>query len=363
MKQLQALLQEDINVSTIRQVAEAAGVSIATVSRVINNSSVVTEEVRRKVLEAVNQCGYVPSVSRRHTALLALIYTGPFSLGSSYDMALVEGIGQATNSLDFDLVVLNPLRDRNPDETFTQYFLRKGVRGVILRSTVEGRSICEEIAAENFPAVVVGDRFQHPDLCFIYADSFPTSKQAIEHLLTLGHRRIAFAANETEDADHIDRYRGYCEAIQQSGLEPSSDLLFRVPAHRPDGAQLLRTLMSAANTPTAVYVTDPAVAVGLLNEAHSMQMEIPQDLSVVGFDDRDARFYVHPQMTAVCQDAIQLGYQAFDQLARIVQSGEARGATFKPPRTWLEINQTTSPPRAGEMRVLHDGTRLRVESH
>ncbi len=348
--------------ATIRQVAETAGVSIATVSRVINNSSVVTNEIRAKVLEAVNKCGYVPSVSRRNTSFLALIYTGPFSLGSSYDMALVEGMGQAMDSLDFDLVVLNPSRDRNPDETYTQYFLRKGVRGVILRSTVRGRSICEEIAEENFPAVVVGDKFEHPNLSFIYADSYPTSKQAIQHLLTLGHSRIAFASNNLDDGDHADRYRGFCEAMQESGLQPSSDLVFRIPAHRPDGAQLLRNLMSALNPPTAVYITDPAVAVGLLNEAHSMQMEIPQDLSVVGFDDRDTRDYVYPKMTAVCQDATQLGFDAFAQLARTVESGNGKSRLARPAPTWMELNQTTGPPGVGSVRVLHDGTRLKVDS-
>jgi len=360
MKQLQALLQEDIKVSTIRQVAEIAGVSIATVSRVVNNSTAVTDEIRAKVLEAVNKCGYVPTVSRRNTSFLALIYAGPFSLGSSYDMALIEGMGQAMDSLDFDLVVLNPSRDRNPDESYTQYFLRKGVRGVILRSTVGGRPICEEIAGEKFPAVVVGDQFEHPDLSFVYADSYQTSKQAIQHLLTLGHKRIAFAANETDDGDHADRYRGYCEAMQEAGLEQCQDLIFRIPAHRPDGAQLLRNIMSALNPPTAVYITDPSVAVGLLNEAHSMRMEIPQDLSVVGFDDRDTRNYVYPKMTAVCQDAIQLGYKAFTHLTRIVETGGTNPPLVQPATTWLELNQTTGPPVVGSVRVLHDGTRQSV---
>ena len=180
--------------------------------------------------------------------------------------------------------------------------------------------------------------------------------------MTLGHRRIAFAANESDDADHADRYRGYCEAMQESGLEPSSELVFRIPAHRPDGAQLLRNLMSALNPPTAVYITDPSVAVGLLNETHSMRMDIPQDLSVVGFDDRDTRNYVFPKMTAVCQDAIQLGYKAFAHLARIVKSGKSESSLIKPDSTWLELNQTTGPPTVGSVRVLHDGTRLEVET-
>lgn len=347
---------------TIRQVAENAGVSIATVSRVINNNSAVSEEVRDRVLGAINDCGYVPRVGRRSTSFLALVYTGPFSLGSSYDMALIEGMGQAMGTVGFDLLVLNPTRDRSPDETYTQYFLRKGVRGVILRSTVGGRSICEEIALENFPAVVVGDHFEHSSLKFIYADSFLSSKQAIEHLQSLGHERIAFASNKFDDGDHADRFRGYREAMQNSNMGFDASLVYRIPALRPDGAQLLRNLMSAPHPPTAVYITDPSIGVGLLNEARSMGMEIPQDLSVVGFDDRDTRDYVFPKMTAVCQDAIRLGHEAFVHLARVVESGNGHETAIQAASTWLELNETTGPPSEKGNRVLSDGTRLAISA-
>lgn len=346
--------------STIRKVAKDAGVSIATVSRVINNNPAVSGAVREKVLESINSCGYVPNVSRRSTAFFALVYACPFSLGSTYDMALVEGMGQAMEKVDYDLVVLNPTRDRNPEESYTQYFLRKGVRGVILRSTVEGRSVCEEICNENFPAVVVGDHFDHPKLNFIYADSYLTSKHAVKHLISLGHERIAFASNAFDDGDHADRYQGYCEAMKEADLELDNDLIFRVLAARPDGAQLLRNMMSSVNPPTAVYVTDPSVAVGLLIEAQGMRMEIPRDLSVIGFDDRDAREYVYPKMTAVCQDATQLGQQAFFQLAQMVESGERKIDTSQVPTTWFELNQTTGTPPGEALRVLSDGTRIDV---
>jgi DNA-binding LacI/PurR family transcriptional regulator len=347
-------------VSTIRKVAQAAGVSIATVSRVINHRASVTEEVRTKVLEAVNRCGYVPAVSRRNTALLALVYAGPASPGSSFDAALVEGMRLAMDSVDYDLVMLNPARDRAADETYTQYFLRKGVRGVILRSTAGFRAVCEEIAAEDFPAVVVGDRFPNSRLSFVYADSYGASKRAIGHLLALGHRRIAFAANESDDADHADRYRGYGDAMREAGATLHADLVFRIPARRPDGVQLLRNLMSAPTPPTAVYITDPAVAVGLVNEAHRMQVAIPRELSVIGFDDRDTRNYVHPKMTAVCQDATHLGRVAMLHLAALVEAGRHDVASPPPASTWLELNATTAPPPQGTVRVLHDGTRLDV---
>lgn len=350
--------------ASIRQVAESAGFSIATVSRVINNSPAVTEEVRAKVLEAVNRCGYVPKVSRRTTSFLALVYACPSSLGSPYDAALVEGMVQAMDLTSLNLVILNPVREKSVDESYTQYFLRKGVRGVILRSTVEGRKICLEVADEDFPAIVVGDHFDHPNLRFVYADSSKSSRLAVDHLVTLGHRRIAFAANEQEDGDHVDRYTAYCDSLESHGLELDSDIVFRVPARRLNGAQLLRNLMIVPRPPTAVYVTDPPIAIGMINEARNMGMEIPRDLSIVGFDDRDARNYVYPRMTAVCQDAQHLGYEAFVELARVVEADNGdRRCQNRIASSWFEINNTTCQPPENSVSILPDGTRLEASSN
>ena len=331
--------------------------SIATVSRVMNGHGSVTDEVRERVLESVNQCGYVPNIGRRATSMLALVYACPFSMGSPYDSSLIEGMAQATDTVDFDLVILNPKRDKRPDETYTQFFVRKGVRGAIVRSTVEGRDVCDEISAEGFPCMVVGDHFPHDRLTFGYAESLETSKQAVSHLLNLGHHRIAFACNEYEDGDHVDRFRGYCEALAAHGVSLKEELIFKVPARRLDGAQLLRSIMSSAQPATAVFVTDPPVAIALINEATSVGLSIPGDLSVVGFDDRDARNYVYPVMTAVCQDARELGYKAFMELARTATdpSAEPRDCIAS---TWFEINSTTGPAPHEAIRVMPDGTRM-----
>ena len=123
---------------------------------------------------------------------------------------------------------------------------------------------------------------------------------------------------------------------------------------------LQRSLMSVPKPPTAVYVTDPPIALGLMNEARNMAMEIPQDLSVVGFDDRDARNYVYPKMTAVCQDARQLGYEAFAGLAQAVKGGNGNCCQNRITTTWLEINNSTGQPPAKSVGILPDGTRVKV---
>ncbi len=343
--------------STIRQVAREAGVSIATVSRVLNSNPSVSPDVESRVLEVVNRVGYVSAVGRRQTNYIALAYTGPASLGSPYDAALCEGMSLAMAETTFDLVMINLRRDKQPGETYTQLFHRKGIRGVIVRTTTESRNLCVEISREGFPAIVVADRFDEPEVSYVYGDSEPTTRQAVAHLIELGHRRIGFAFNHVDDHDHTDRLRAYRSALAEHDLPFDERLLFRTPASRPDGAQIMRQLMTMPDRPTALFVADPLLAVGAINHAHEMGLAVPEEVSIVGFDDTDVRDNVYPRMTAVCQDAQRIGYEAFMALTQTLLPRQAPVVRKALP-TWFEIHDTSGPPMSTPQQVLPNGARL-----
>lgn len=345
--------------STIRRVAEEAGVSIATVSRVVNGSTAVAPELRDRVLEAVRGCGYSPTVGRRSASSIALVYTGPFTIGSPYDAACLDGIVNAMLESEYDLTIVHLRRDKRADESYCQFFLRKGIRGAILRTTYADRDVARAIAEEGFPAVVLGDHFDDARLVFAYNGSRTASAEGVEHLVSLGHKRIAFAANDTDDGDHLDRLEAYRQTLQAHDLY-DPQLEFRVPAHRLDGAQLMRKMMSLSRPPTAVFVADPLIADGAINEAHKIGLQIPEELSILGFDDTDTRHAVYPTMTAICQDSRELGRMAFELLVR--HCGK-RKPPEKPEKAvlgnaWLEINHSTGRAPAGPIRVLPSGERL-----
>lgn len=347
--------------TTIRKVAHRAGVSIATVSRVVNGSTAVAPELRDRVLDAVNQCGYSPSVGRRSAASIGLVYTGPFSIGSPYDSACLDGIVAAMLESEFDLKIVHLRRDMGPDDTYSQFFFRKGIRGALLRSTAADRDIARAIGDEGFPAVVLGDHFDHPSLSFAYNESRSASAEGVEHLISLGHRRIAIAANDTDDGDHLDRLEAYRQTLQRGNLY-DEQLEFRVPAHRLDGAQLLRKMMSLAHPPTAVFIADPLTASGAINEAHKMGLRIPDELSILGFDDTDSRYTVYPTMTAICQDSRELGRAAFEVLLRLCGMVRGERGNSLPGKVlgaaWLEINHSTGRAPMRPIRVLPTGQRL-----
>jgi LacI family transcriptional regulator len=343
--------------TTIRRVAQRAGVSIATVSRVVNGSTAVAPELRDRVLDAVSRCGYAPTIGRRSAASIALVYTGPFSVGSPYDAACIDGIISAMLESDFDLKITHLRRDKSPEETYSQFFFRKGIRGAILRSTSADRDVARRIGDEGFPAVVLGDRFDHPRLAFAYNDSRTASVEGIEHLISLGHTRIAFVANNTDDGDHTDRLDGYRQTLKSRNLY-DEQLEFRVPAHRLDGAQLMRKMLSLTKPPTAVFIVDPLSAAGAINEAHKLKLRIPEELSILGFDDSDTRFSVVPTMTSICQDSRELGRLAFELLLRRSDEPEDGRLEEGPGKAWLEINHTTTRVPSNPVRIMPNGDRM-----
>jgi DNA-binding LacI/PurR family transcriptional regulator len=327
--------------ASVRQIAKEAGVSITTVSRVLNNHPQVSAEVRERVLAMANESRYIGKVGRRSTTNVAFIYTDDMTLGSPFDTALMQGMSAGLDRAGLDLLVLNAQRSRRSHETFSQLFMRKGVRGAIVRTTTHTRHLCREVAAEGFPAVVVADEFDEPWINTVDADSYTASHSAMTHLINLGHKRIACALHVVDDHDHARRLEAYRDALIEAGLEIDERLIMRVPAYRRTGAAALRQMMAMPERPTAAYVTDPLAAVGVLQEALCQGVRVPDDFSVIGFDDGDARFGTFPQMSAVCQDTEALGRAAMERLTGLIDQND-QPATV-PTDCWLELHESTGP--------------------
>lgn len=335
--------------SSVRTIARQAGVSIATVSRVLNDDPVVRPETRDSVLSVMQRVGYrrgrtsnIPGKS------LAFTFTQERTLAYAFDAAVFDGVVRACESAHYDVLVLNMSREKSRSETYSQYFLRKGVSGVILRTAEATRDICEQIAAEGVPHVVISERFEGGAVNFIDGDSKVESQRAIEYLIALGHRRIAFAMHNVPDRDHIDRFEAYRAALEAHDIRYDGRLVYRHPSTLAGGATIMTMLASLPDRPTAVFLADPILAVGAVKRAHELGMRIPRELSIIGFDDTDMRFAVYPTLTAVCQDASQLGFEA----ARWLIGGPHAGPLRRTIPTYLEINASVGPVAAGATEAM-----------
>jgi DNA-binding LacI/PurR family transcriptional regulator len=331
-------------VSSVRIIAKQLNLSPATVSRVLNGHPDVGQATRERVLECISESDYFPRVGRRQSNVIALAYPDePVRTEyGSFEPALLAGIMRGLGEQQFDLKLISIRRDKAPNESYTQFFMRKGVRGVILRCSRHNRPTISRIASEKFPSVVVAEHFDDGAVNYIRAESYSSSRRAVEHLIGLGHRRIALAIHNVTDSDHADRRRAYDDALHCAGIALDHELVFEQPDSLFAGEHTLDAMLGTTNPPTAVFVTNPITTLGVMRRAQERGVQIPRDLSVVGMDDSDIRTHVWPRLTAVCQDAAALGYESALWLSRGLAEGRKLGSFRRRLGTTFEVNGTTS---------------------
>jgi LacI family transcriptional regulator len=331
-------------VASVRAIASRLKVSPATVSRVLNNHPDVDEATRERVLACINEVGYVPRVGRRITNVVALAYPDEpvRSEYGAFEPALLSGIMRGLEEHHFDLKLLSIRRDKLADETFTQFFLRKGIRGVVMRCFRTNRAMITAIAEEGFPCVVVAAEFDDPKVNFIRSDSYPSSRRAVEHLIGLGHRRIGLVVHNVADTDHADRRRAYDDALYCAGIPVDPALVMELPAGISAGEQALDSFTGMQDPATAIFATNPMTALGIMRRAQERGIVVPRDLSVVGVDDSDVRMHLWPRLTAVTQDASALGLEASLWLTRSIAQGEPGATCRRTISTSFEVNGTTA---------------------
>jgi len=345
--------------ASIRKIALRAKVSTATVSRVLNGSADISEETRKKVLTAARASNYVGAVGRRVMTNVGLVFAATTEF-CPFDQILMSGILRGLEEQKFDVTIVNLERDKRPGENYTQFFMRKGLRGVLVRSPLRSRSVCEAIAAEGFPQVVIAERFDDPAVNYIATASGEGTRRAVEHLIQLGHRRIAFAMHHELDSDHAERLEGFEQAMAATGLTIEENMVIRLVADFQGGVSALNELMSLPRPPSAIFFADPMPAIGAIRRANYVGLRVPEDLSIIAVDDSRVRMDVFPPMTAVIQSVVNLGFEAALWLTRrLVHNVKEPLRQVLPAR--FEVNGTTAAAPERVIRVLPDGSRLACE--
>lgn len=345
--------------ASVRKIAKEVGVSVATVSRALNDHPEVNVETKQKVIDVANRLGYVPTMSRTPSNVVGLVYPSDpvrTSFGD-FESAMLSGILQGVNEQSFDVTIVNLERDKLPGESYTRFFRRKGVRGVILRALASG-SLAEDIVGEGFPCIIVADRSEQPGVNYVCGDSRIDSVKAVEHLIYQGHSRIALGAHTVMDTDHRDREAGYMEALHKHGIEIDRDLVVALHSSPEGGAETVDRLLSLDDPATAIYFTTPLSTVGALHRCLELGVHVPQEFSIVGFDDGDVRKRTFPPYTAVCQNAEQLGVEAARWLTRALNGSADNAFRVRHPTTF-EINGSSGMRPKTPIRLRPDGIVIR----
>ncbi len=342
--------------ASIRSIAAKTNTSPATVSRALNNHPEVEHGTRQRVLEAAREAGYLPNVARGPESMtVAVMQTSPSGF-YEYDAMLVRGLIRSLGDHKLSIVWLDMFRDKMKQESFGQFFHRRGVRGVVLRAFGDSRQIVEQVADAGVKLIAIGEKFDRPEINWVRINARKESQRAVEHLIEMGHKRLAIVTHERPTSDHADRKLGYREALDAAGIAYDEHLVVRSTPSPDAGAAAMNRLLSLPQPPTGVYITDPPTTLGAIYRCHELGIRIPADLSIIGFDDDRVRQTTWPKYSAVLQNTTQLGADAGTWMARHL-AGQTQEPLQMEFQASFEVLNSTGRPPPKAIRVLPDGTR------
>jgi LacI family transcriptional regulator len=332
-------------VVTIKDVAREAGVSVGTASQALRDSPAVRDATRRQVLAVAKRLRYQPSalarglVTRRtHTVgLLISDIANPFFIRA------VRAIEDGAQENGYNVILCNT--DENPEKE-TQYLrvlIEKRVDGIILATTAGSLPAVRDVRWRRIPLVLFDRELPRVSVDTVKVDSVRGGRLATEHLLHLGHRRIAIIHGPLVRSTGVERLRGYLVAMQAAGIRPDPSLIREGNFKQDSGRELTRQLLDLSPPPTALFCTNNLMTVGALQTLGERGVRIPADLSLVGYDDMEWWTLTHPPLTTVGQPVYDLGREAMRLLLAQIE-----GSSRRPERVILKpellTRESCGPP-------------------
>lgn len=311
----------DVDKTTLFDVARHAGVSAATVSRVINSPEKVSPALRERVAAAVDELHYVPHgparalASRRSRTVGAVVPT----LGIAIFAQGVVALQRRLEAAGYTLLVANAEYDLDKEALAVRALIERGVDGLVLVGAKHAPGVYSLLANKRIPHVNTYNYGADDEDPCIGIDHARAAGRMAEYLLDLGHRSFGVITSPVRNNDRIaDRLEGILAALARGGAPVPASRVLEVPYGIAEGRIALRTLMSGIERPTAVACTADALAIGALQECRAIGLRVPRDVSVSGFDDLELSMHMDPPLTTVQLPATEMGERAADYLlARI----------------------------------------------
>jgi LacI family transcriptional regulator len=295
---------------TISDVARLSGVSSMTVSRVINGSERVSPETRQRVEQAIAELGYVPSrlargLIRQKTGTLALIVP---DVANPFFTLIVRGAEDVARRAEYRIILCDTRADLTIEREVIEEMIAHRVDGVAIAPVSDrSRSHLQRLARFGVPFVLIDRIVPGIDCDVVVGDSSGGARRLVEHLISLGHRRIGLIVESDEVSTARDRRKGYEEALDAAGLPADAGLIVRSTVDPNGGFDGMRRLLELDNPPTAVFTVNNLVALGAIEAVRENGLEVPDDIALVCFDDIEYASRLYPFLTVMAQPAETLG--------------------------------------------------------
>ena len=310
--------------STMKDVARLAGVSIATVSRVMSGTATVSRKLRERVQAAIEELDYRPSrVARslrtRRARILGVIVS---DIRNPFFTAVVRGIEDVAHVNAYSLLLCNSDENAVKEQLYIQVLLAERVAGVIISPTDEDSTTCGTLVDSRIPVVAVDRRLRRVDADTVIVDNIKGASQAVSHLVRMGHRRIASIGGPARISTGRERLEGYRNALADHEIAVDESLIKIGDFKQDSGYQLAHELLSLENAPGAIFVANNLMTLGALSAIHGRGLNIPRDVAIVGFDDMPWATSLPPPLTAVAQPTYELGSTAANLLLQRIADRE-----------------------------------------
>ena len=310
--------------ATMKQVAERAGVSTSTVSHVINNTRKVSADVRERVLAIIAETRYIPSAVARSLKNDRTNTIGMMVPNSSnpYFAELIQGIEDAAFKLSYNIILCNAYDDPRKQAAYLRVLLEKRIDGLILVSSGADADLADQLRTASVPMVLVDREVAGVDADFIESNHEEGGYLATRYLIELGHRDIACVSGPEQLQPSRDRVAGYCQALQEAGIAFHAAWLLHSDFTSEGGYKAFEHLLGLATPPTAIFAGNDLMAIGGICAAAEAKVRVPQDLSVIGYDDIALASFATPRLTTMAQPKHKMGEMITNLLLARIAGGD-----------------------------------------
>jgi LacI family transcriptional regulator len=336
----------------IKDVAREAGVSTATVSHVINKTKYVTDATRERVLRAIETCNFYPNAHARSLAsgrsnIIGLLIS---DIANPFFPELVKSIELSASQRGYNLILVNTNYDAARAAEYVRRMIELNVAGVALMTAELDPQLLDELARKHVRVVFNDLGMAGEHMSNIILDYAVGIEEAVHHLVSLGHRKIAHIAGSNTIRSGVIRREAFVASTARHLPGEPPPAIYEGDFKIESGRRAASEILNSGALPSAVVVANDLMALGAMQEFHASGLKIPQDISIVGFDDIAFAALSEPPLTTVCSPRMEIGRRAIEALVMTIEHSTQQGMEIRIPTYLIKRNSTAPPPKAKTSR-------------
>lgn len=315
--------------TTIKDIARVAGVSVTTVSRALNGYSDVNEKTRQKIAAVARELNYSPNTLARGLVMqksktIGLLVSGISreSVKDNFTFEVLCGVNERASTLGYDLILFNTNTMMQREKTYTQLCRERRVDGAIIQGIKKEDPYLKEVVESDIPCVLVDIPVHSNSVGYVTTDNALGAKKAVEHLASLGHKHIGMINGHEDAFVSQERLNGYREALKECGLSFRSEWVVSGNFEEKKAEKAAQELINRHKEVTAIFCASDLMALGALKACKELGLHVPKEMSIVGYDNIVLASYSSPNLTTVGQEVYQIGYEAADLLIEMLEGKE-----------------------------------------